>query len=144
VHHPEQPLAVRTSPSIFKIYAFDVGLLGAMAGIEPGMMIQGNALFTAYTGSLVENFVAQHLSEHSPLAYWKRENNLAEIDFLLERDGIVPVEIKAGINPKSKSMRSYQSSYNPSSAFRLSLLNFRQEDALANLPLYAVHRLTKG
>jgi predicted AAA+ superfamily ATPase len=141
VHHPKSPLMARTSPSIFKIYACDVGLLGAMAGIEPRMMVQGDALFTAYTGSLVENFVAQHLSAHKPLAYWKRENNLAEIDFLLERDGIIPVEIKAGINPKSKSMRSYQSSYTPSSAYRLSLLNFRKEETLTNLPLYAVHRL---
>jgi len=107
------------------------------------MMVQGDALFTAYTGSLVENFVAQHLSVRKPLAFWKRENNLAEIDFLLERDGIVPVEIKAGKNPKSKSMRSYQSSYDPSSAYRLSLLNFRREEALTNLPLYAVHRLVK-
>ena len=85
--------------------------------------------------------MAQHLSVRKPLAYWKRENNLAEIDFLLERDGIVPVEIKAGMSPKSKSMRSFQSSDRPSSAYRLSLLNFRQEETLINLPLYAVHRL---
>jgi hypothetical protein len=51
------------------------------------------------------------------------------------------VEIKAGKNPKSKSMRSYQSSYSPTSAYRLSLLNFRKEETLTNLPLYAVHRL---
>jgi predicted AAA+ superfamily ATPase len=49
------------------------------------------------------NISAQHLSARKPLAYWKRENNLTEIDFLLERDGIVSVEIKAGKNPQSRS-----------------------------------------
>jgi predicted AAA+ superfamily ATPase len=52
--------------------------------------------------ALIENFVAQHLSVRKPLAYWKRENNLAEIDFLLDRDGIVPVEIKATKNSHVK------------------------------------------
>lgn len=139
IHHPEPPLATRISPSIFKVYSVDVGLLGAMTGTKPSMMVQGDALFSAFTGALVENYVAQHLRR--PLAYWKRDNNVAEIDFLVERGGIVPVEVKAGINPKSKSMRSFRESYDPPLAIRLSLLNFRKEDGLLNIPLYAVHRL---
>lgn len=143
VHHPEPPLTTRTSPSIFKIYAVDVGLLGAMAGTEARMMVQGNALFSAYAGALAENYVAQHLTllHRQPLAYWRRQNNQAEIDFLIERNGVVPIEVKAGENPKSKSMRSYRDSYAPNRAYRLSLLNFRQENGLVNLPLYAMHRL---
>ncbi len=142
-HHPVSPLTAQREPSIFKIYVADTGLLSAMVGIEPSMMVQGNELFTSFSGSLVENYVAQHLAQlqRNPLTYWKRENNMAEIDFLIERNGVIPIEVKAGTNPKSKSLRSYRDSYAPSTSYRLSLLNFRKETGLLNLPLYAIHRL---
>ncbi len=142
-HHPISPLTAQREPSIFKIYVADTGLLSAMVGIEPSMMVQGNELFTSFSGALVENYVAQHLAQlqQNPLTYWKRENNMAEIDFLIERNGVIPIEVKAGTNPKSKSLRSYRDSYAPSTSYRLSLLNFRKENGLFNLPLYAIHRL---
>lgn len=142
-HHPISPLNAQRDLSIFKVYVFDTGLLSAMVGIEPFMMVQGDELFTSFSGALVENYIAQHLAQlqRNPLTYWKRENNMAEIDFLIERKGVIPIEVKAGANPKSKSLRSYRYSYAPSMSYRFSLLNFRKEATLHYLPLYAVHRL---
>ncbi|MCK4826911.1 DUF4143 domain-containing protein, partial [bacterium] len=143
VSNPEPPLAARMASNIFKIYCMDTGLLAAMAGVQSSMLVQGDALFTSYTGSLVENYVAQQISALSdqPLVYWKREGNLAEIDFLVQHDQIIPIEVKAGVNPRSQSLRSYRKRYLPQTAYRLSLLNFRREEGLINLPLYAAQRL---
>jgi len=143
VHNPSHPLAARRLPHIFKIYCMDIGLLAAMAGVQSAMLVQGDAIFTSYSGAFVENYVAQQISALSdqPLAYWKREGNLAEVDFLHENEGIIPIEVKAGINPRSQSLRSYRKRYSPQMAYRLSLLNFCKEAGLVNLPLYAAHRI---
>ena len=69
---------------------------------------------------------------------------MAEIDFLIETGGgIFPLEVKAGINPKSKSLRSYDNYFSPEKLFRLTLLNYRKDGKIINVPLYAVNILPK-
>ena len=46
----------------FKVYALDVGLLGALAGTAPQLLLHGDRLFAEYRGALVENYVAQQLA----------------------------------------------------------------------------------
>jgi predicted AAA+ superfamily ATPase len=135
------PLAHYADRSIFKIYALDVGLLSAISRVPVELLAGGDRLFNEYEGALVENFVSQELTAHfgQPLYYWKSKGGKAEIDFLCEvGDRIVPLEVKAGINPRSKSLRSYDIQFAPPVLARSTLLNFKRDGKILNLPLYAV------
>jgi predicted AAA+ superfamily ATPase len=135
------PLKHYADPNCFKVYALDLGLLGAMANSPPELLVKGERLFNEYEGAFVENYVAQQLVSHfsQPLYYWRSKGGKAEIDYLCELTGkIYPLEVKAGLNPKSKSLKSYDQQFLPSRLVRSNLLNFKKEGTPRNLPLYAV------
>ncbi len=140
------PLSAYTERGIFKVYALDVGLLATLSRLDAAALLQGSELFTSFRGALVENYVAQQLvaSNGIDLAYWKSEGKKAEVDFLFETHGqVIPLEVKAGVNPKSKSLTSFDKYYNPAVLVRTNLLNLRREKKLVNLPLYAIGTLAK-
>jgi hypothetical protein len=139
--HPLQGYMNRDS---FKVYALDIGLLGAMANIPVDILIKGDQLFREFQGAFVENYVAQHLAAmlEQPLVYWKSEGRMAELDFLCELNGVVlPLEVKAGINPKSKSLLSYDHQFHPPLLCRSTLLNLKYDGRILNIPLYAINSL---
>ena len=75
------------------------------------------------------------------MQYWKNKSGKAEVDFLFETEGeILPLEVKAGINLKSKSLQSFDTKFNPSLLYRTSLRNLRKDDKICNIPLYCYHR----
>jgi predicted AAA+ superfamily ATPase len=111
-----------------------------MTKIDPSVMIQGDRVFREFEGALVENFVASQLraARQMDLYYWQSAG-MAEVDFVCEYGNkILPLEVKAGVNPKSKSLQSFDKRYNPSIIVRTTLLNLKREDRLINIPLYAV------
>ncbi len=112
-----------------------------MAGIPIDILTQGDKFFKEYEGSFTENFIAQQLKAllNIPLYYWKSEGKMAEIDFLCEIDeNIFPLEIKAGINPRSKSLKSYDTKFHPRMLIRSTLLNLKHDGKILNIPLYAI------
>ncbi len=142
----KHPLKHYADVSCFKIYALDVGLLGALAGSPVELLAQGGRLFNEYEGAFVENYVAQQLVSHfrQDLFYWRSKGGKAELDFLCEfADRICPLEVKAGINPKSKSLKSYDLQFQPVRLMRTNLLNFKMDGKICNLPLYAVSQLPR-
>ena len=144
VETAKHPLKHYADPSSFKVYALDVGLLGAMARSPVELLVQGERLFSEYEGAFVENFIAQQLVSHfhQPLYYWRSKGGKAELDFLCEFGGrICPLEVKAGINPKSKSLKSYDLQFSSASLARSNLLNLKKDGKIYNLPLYAVSLL---
>ncbi len=144
VQTAKHPLSHYTDRSCFKIYALDVGLLGAMAAAPIDLLVRGKRLFNEYEGAFVENYVAQQMVAHlrDPLYYWRSRGGKGELDFLCELSGrIYPLEVKAGINPRSKSLRSYDAQFRPDRLLRTNLLNFKQDGKIINLPLYAISRL---
>lgn len=146
VETSRSPLEYYADRSSFKVFALDVGLLGAMTGVSQELAIQGERMFTEYRGALAENYVAQQLiaSGHSNLYYWRNSGRKAEVDFLCELGPtIVPVEVKAGLNPKSKSLRSYGQQYASPWLVRTSLLNLKHDGKISNIPLYAVSELSR-
>ena len=146
VETAKHPLKYYADTGCFKVYALDVGLLWAIARSPVELLAQGERLFNEYEGAFVENYVAQHLVSDipQPLYYWRSKGGKAELDFLCEfRDRICPLEVKAGINPKSKSLKSYDLQFKPSLLARTNLLNFKKDDKICNLPLYAVSLLTR-
>jgi predicted AAA+ superfamily ATPase len=140
----KHPLKHYANTGCFKVYALDVGLLGAMAKSPVELLAQGKRLFNEYEGAFVENYVAQQLVSHfhQQLYYWRSKGGKAELDFLFEFEGnICPLEVKAGINPKSKSLKSYDLQFKPDRLMRTTLLNFKKDGKIYNLPLYAVSLL---
>jgi len=140
----KHPLKHYADTGCFKVYALDVGLLGAIAKSPVELLAKGERLFNEYEGAFVENYVAQQLVSHFPqmLYYWRSKGGRAELDFLFQfADQIFPLEVKAGINPKSKSLKSFDLQFKPSRLARTNLLNFKKDGKICNLPLYAVSRL---
>ncbi len=142
----KHPLSHYADSGCFKLYALDVGILGAMAQAPVNLLAHGERLFSEYKGAFVENYVAQQAIAHfrQSLYYWKSKGGKAEVDFLSEFDGrIFPIEVKAGINPRSKSLRSYDFQFSPDMLVRTTLLNFKKDGKILNLPLYAFSTLPK-
>jgi len=142
VETPRFPLSGYSDAGAFKVYHFDVGLLGAMSHLSPRIVLEGDALFTEFKGALIENFVAQELTAHfqKPLYYWKSASE-AEVDFLFEGTGIIPLEVKSGVSAHSKSLKEYQKRFAPQLSVRTSPLNLERQEKLLNLPLYLVGRI---
>ncbi|MEI7901008.1 MAG: ATP-binding protein [bacterium] len=146
VSTPGHPLKGHADRSCFKVYALDVGLLGAMANISSDILAHGHRLFEEYKGAFTENYVAQQLRalQGEELYYWKSEGGVAEVDFLCQcKDEILPLEVKSGVNPRSKSLRSYDETFHPSQLVRTTLLNLRCDGRITNIPLYALSCLTR-
>ena len=134
------PLSAYSDRSIFKIYVLDVGLLGTLAKISSDILTHGNQLFTEFKGAFVENYVAQQFKSNieTDLYYWKSAGT-AEIDFICEyHNNVYPLEAKAGINPRSKSLLFYDKKYNPNLMSRTTLLNLKHDGKICNYPLYAI------
>jgi len=146
VEKPKIPLMYFADNSAFKVYGLDVGLLGAMARVPFNLLVQGERLFNEYEGAFVENYVAEQLVSHfhKKLYYWRSKGGKAELDFLCEfGDDILPLEVKAGINPRSKSLRSYDVQFQSAMLMRTNLRNFKADGKILNLPLYGISLLPK-
>lgn len=101
---PAMPLSVYASPDIYKMYVSDVGILCAMMGFEVKKSIVDDTLKGFAKGGLYENAIMGQLVRrgYSPF-YYMPKANLAEVDFLIERNGsVTPIEVKAG-NEASRS-----------------------------------------
>lgn len=125
----------------FKSYLLDVGLLSAMARVNASYLIEGNTLFNQYKGALTEQFVCQELMAECDIEpkYWTNPRNTIEIDFLADLGGeIVPIEVKAEENLRSKSLATFCKNYQLENAIRFSLANYRDEGWMRNIPLYMV------
>lgn len=142
-HHisaPKVPLSAYADRNFFKIFLLDVGLLAAMSNLPPKLLVEKTDLFTEFNGSFTENYVAQSLAETQDLYYWT-SSGTAEIDFVLEHQlNIFPLEVKAGVNLKKKSLLAYEEKYHPLLLLRASLMNLRRDGRVANFPLYLIDR----
>ena len=141
---PRLPLTAYEEQSVFKVYMHDVGLLSSLLKTDTSVFIEGNSLFDAFRGTLMEQFVLTELrSQHyEAVAYYANDKNTAEIDFLVEDRGeIIPLEVKSGIKSKAKSLRSYNEKFRPLVALRTSPLPYIEHDWVINIPLYALKKM---
>lgn len=143
VKAPRIPLKSYEDRAAFKIFLLDVGLLGAMARLKSTTIISGNDIFTEFKGALTEQYVMQQLSLNYAPCYYAKSKSTLEIDFLIEdeEDHVIPIEVKAETNVKAKSLRQYVMDNQPKMAYRISMNDYKEEDWLTNLPLYAVNSL---
>ena len=144
VKNPEIPLEGFVEQDTFKLYLSDVGILNNVLKINIQDILTDN--ISLYKGIIAENFVANQLcSQGHDLYYWKNKNE-AEIDFLLyNNDGIIPIEVKAGNNSQSKSLKVYMDRYKPKYAIRISTKEFGYDkvNKIKSIPLYATFVLSE-
>lgn len=135
---PEIPLKGFVDNETFKFYLSDVGILCTILGLSVRDIVTDN--ISLYKGIIAENFVAnQLLCNGFDLFYWKNTAT-AEVDFLLyTADGVIPVEVKAGENTQSKSLKVYMEKYDAKYAIRISTKDFGYDPKtkIKSVPLYA-------
>ncbi len=141
IETPRIPMKAYYKENFFKLYLSDVGLLTELADMTPyDIYSKGSDLFK---GMLTENYVAQMFRANGMKLYYWKSGNVAEIDFLVSiRGNIIPVEVKASTNTKSKALKTYMEKYNPNYAIRVSGKNFGLGQHIKSIPLYAVHLIT--
>lgn len=135
------PLAAYEDFSAFKLFMVDIGLMGAMSGVPPQALLEGNVLFTDYKGAITEQYVLQQLKSVKGLNvyYWSSESSRGELDFLLQKDiQLIPVEVKAEENLQSKSLRSFIEKNKGLHGVRFSMSDYREQEWMTNYPLYSV------
>ena len=141
INAPNIPLKAYEDLKAFKLFIVDVGLLGAMVGLNQRTLLNGNELFTEFKGALTEQYVMQQLAVNQDLGiyYYTNDRNTCEVDFIVDNgDNIIPFEVKAEINLKAKSLKTYREKFKPEISIRSSMADYSEEIGLINLPLYAI------
>lgn len=141
------PLKAYEDLKAFKLFIVDVGLLGCMTGLRQRTLLDGNDLFSEFKGALTEQYVCQQLQTIDDLGvyYYTNDRGSCEVDFILDTgEQIVPVEVKAEVNLKAKSLKTYREKFSPAISVRTSMADYKKEDWLVNLPLYAVEEIDKA
>ena len=138
------PLKFYEEISQFKLFLLDVGLFGALSEMEPALMLTSNKVMTESKGAFTENYVLCQLLCRDNLFtyYYSRDDSRLEVDFVVQMHGkVVPIEVKAEENLRSKSLRTFVESNNIPWAIRFSMSPYREQGWLTNVPLYAVEEV---
>ena len=138
------PLKAYEDLKAFKLFIVDVGLLGCMTGLRQHTLLDGNALFNEFKGALTEQYVCQQLKTIEDLGvyYYTNDRGSCEVDFVVDTgEQIIPIEVKAEVNLRAKSLKTYQEKFSPKVSVRTSMTDYKMEEWLINLPLYAIHRI---
>ncbi len=136
---PKLPLSAYDDLSAFKIYLVDVGLLNRLSLLSSSAFAEGNRLFTEFKGALTENYILESLENQfeTKARYWT--DNIYEIDFLIQHENqVIPIEVKAGINLKSRSLKKFTEKYKDEVKLkiRFSLDNLKLDDDILNIPIF--------
>lgn len=143
IKKPIIPLSAYLEYDSFKLFFLDIGLLNAMGDLDKKILLEKNAILQEYKGALTEQFVCQQLKIKNNLYYWTAENATAEIDFLVQHQNeVIPIEVKAEENLKSKSLKIFVEKYNSKNVIRTSMNKYREESWLTNIPLFGIEFIT--
>jgi len=131
------PFSAYTKENAFKLFVFDVGILGALSRLPVKAVLDYD--FGTYKGYYAENFVAQTFRtlNRADTVCWRE--GTAEVEFLTAVDGTaVPVEVKSGWVTQAKSLKSFADKYKPAFSAVFSGRNAGCDAALARhyYPLY--------
>ncbi len=141
VTRPGIPLKSYVDFSAFKLYLIDVGLLGALSELDRDSILRGNEIFTEFKGALTEQYVLQELiaAGRYTTYYYAGDKSVYETDFVVQKAReVLPLEVKAEENLRSKSLQVYYQKFDPPYAVRLSMSPARDQGWMVNVPLWAV------
>lgn len=144
VTEPKLPLSAYKNFSIYKLFILDIGLLCAMSELDAKTILDENNLFVEFKGALTEQYVLQQLicdTNYTPY-YFGTDKATFEQDFLIQKENeIIPIEVKASINVRSQSLKTFSEKYKPKLSVRFSLLPYCDQTWMINIPLFAVCNL---
>ena len=141
---PELPLKFYEDFSAFKLYLSDCGLMGAMAETEAKNVLLGDSVFTEYKGAFTEQYVLQQMIAAGirNVYYYSAEDSRMEMDFLIQHQGsLLPIEVKGGTSIKATSLHNYLMQHQDLHAIRFSMLPYKKQEFLTNMPLYTAFLL---
>jgi predicted AAA+ superfamily ATPase len=141
VNSGELPFPSYAAENCFKLFLFDVGILGALSSLPPRIILDYD--YGSYKGYFAENFVAQEFisSGVKDLYCWKERT--AEVEFLREIEGdVLPIEIKSGWVTQTKSIKVFCSKYHSKYRTIISANNLMidQTNKVHRYPLYLASR----
>ena len=136
VESPAIPLRSRRKNNNFKLFLFDIGLLGCMADIPIGSVLSQD--FGTYKGFFAENYVAQELQSIGVPQLYAWRGRTSEVEFLVAVEkNVIPVEVKSGSRlHRARSLSVYREKYKPKATVGISAAPERVSGNHHNLPLY--------
>lgn len=140
VKEPGMPLKFYEDLDAFKMFLLDCGLMGCMAKVPASEVIVSDNALKEYKGAFTEAFVMQQFASQKDVSvyYWSSERSDGELDFLIQDyDRIVPIEVKAEVNVKAKSLRQFVTTHPDLKAIRFSMNDYIDQDWMENRPLYS-------
>ena len=141
----EKPLKFYEDYDSFKLFAVDLGLLGAMAQVSAKDVLANNKAFTEYKGAFTEQYILQELAaQNLPVYYYSKENSTLEIDFIVQKEDVYPLEVKAEENLRSKSLRTIYEQNKNLKPLRFSMSPYKAQEWMKNVPLYLVGEFMKA
>lgn len=138
------PLETFINERIFKVLFLDIGLMTRSGKTDLEVLMKDDILL-ANRGMIAEQFVGQELLasgspfEENGLYFWEREQkgSTAEVDFVTTvNSNIIPIEVKAGIIGRLKSLQMFITDKKVPFGIRLSGQPLSQNNLILSLPLY--------
>jgi uncharacterized protein len=136
-HTAKLPLSAFTKENIFKLFVFDIGILGALSSLTPKTIL--DQTYENFKGYFAENYVAQEFIGSGVSSLYSWEEKTAELEFLrVIEDEIIPVEVKSGVQTKAKSLSVFRQKYHPAYEVIFSGKNLAAQPGKQkrHLPLY--------
>lgn len=135
----KMPLKFYEDFSAFKLFMLDIGLMGCLSDVPAKEILFYDNMLKEYKGAFTEAFVMQQLAAQKDISiyYWSTAKSEAELDFLVQKDSsIIPIEVKAEENLKSRSLYQFVTKNPDLTALRLSMSDYIKQDWMENRPLY--------
>ncbi len=135
----EKPLKFYEDMEAFKLFVLDLGLMGAMSEVSANDVIANNKVFTEYKGAFTEQYVLQEIISNGLKSYYySKENSSLEIDLIVQKSSIYPLEVKAEENLRSKSLKTVYDDNHELRPRRFSMAGYKKQEWMENVPLYLV------
>lgn len=143
---PDMPLKFYDEMSVYKLFILDVGLMGAMTDTSADTIINTDDILCEYKGAFTELYVLTQLKTLDiPIYYFGKNDSKIEIDFVIQcNTKIIPLEVKAMQNVKSKSLKTLIDSYPKLKGMRISMLGYKDQEWMENVPLYGFLNLIES
>ena len=139
------PLKSYEDIGAFKLFMVDLGLLGAMTGVTAKQILVDQTIFEEYKGSFTEQYVLQQLvAEGLKPYYYSNDTSTLEIDLVVQKESVYPIEVKAEENLRSKSLRTIVNKYDNLLGWRFSMSPYRDQEWMVNVPLPLVQEWVRA
>lgn len=141
----EMPVKFYEEYESFKLFLSDLGLLGAMSNVPASQILVGDNVFSEYKGAFTEQYVAQQIKTEGIVPYYyTNANSTMEIDFVIQKEEVHPIEVKAEENLRSKSLKTVIENNPELTGWRFSMSGYRNQDWLINIPLPLIQEWIKA